>query len=163
MNGENSMIDLHKEYKDFIEWCHKNRHLDLDPRLHWCGGKLGEGGYISHDETRTAFAAWRERAKQSTAILKEVEDYVLANSKIKDLLLEQGLDFNINTIEDLVKVYVSCRQTNQNLVKQLQTLQEDCQKGLQSSIAKQMIENNYVSIEKLKSMTIQEIVWLIGE
>ena len=84
-------------------------------------------------------------------------------SKIKDLLLEQGLDFNINTVEELVNTYVSCRQANQALVKQLQALQEDCQKGLQSSIAKQMIENNYVSIEKLKSMTIQEIVWLIGE
>ena len=85
------------------------------------------------------------------------------SNKIKELLLEQGLDFDINTTEELVDVYVSCRQTNQALVKQLQTLQEDCQRGLQSSIAKQMIEDNYVSIEKLKTMTIQDIVWLIGE
>ena len=84
-------------------------------------------------------------------------------SKIKVLLLEQGLDFNINTVEELVNTYVSCRQANQALVKQLQVLQEDCQKGLQSSIAKQMIDDNYVSIEKLKTMTIQDIVWLIGE
>ena len=84
-------------------------------------------------------------------------------SKIKDLLLEQGLDFNINTVEELVNTYVSCRQANQALVKQLQAFQEDCQKGLQSSIAKQMIDDNYVSIEKLKTMTIQDIVWLIGE
>ena len=85
------------------------------------------------------------------------------STKIKDLLLAQGLDFDINTTEELVDVYVSCRQTNQNLVKQLQALQEDCQKGLQSSIAKQMIENNYISIDKLKTMTMQDIVWLIGE
>ena len=85
------------------------------------------------------------------------------SNKIKELLLEQGLDFDINTVEELVNIYVSCRQTNQALVKQLQALQEDCQKGLQSSVAKQMIEYNYISIEKLKTMTIQEIVWLIGE
>lgn len=85
------------------------------------------------------------------------------STKIKDLLLAQGLDFDINTIEDLVKAYVSCRQTNQNLVKQLQTLQEDCQKGLQSSIAKQMIEDDYISIDKLKGMTIQDVIYLIGE
>ena len=85
------------------------------------------------------------------------------STKIKDLLLEQGLDFNINTMEELVDVYVSCRQTNQNLVKQLQTLQEDCQQGLQSSIANQMIEANYISIDKLKEMTMQDVVYLIGE
>ena len=87
----------------------------------------------------------------------------MANNKIKDLLLAQGLDFDINTKEDLVNTYVSCYQANRALVKQLQTLQEDCQKGLQSSIAKQMIKDNYISVEKLKTMTIQDIVWMIGE
>ena len=83
-------------------------------------------------------------------------------TKIKDLLLAQGLDFDINTRKDLVNTYVSCYQANRALVKQLQTLQEDCQRGLQSSIAKQMIEDNYISIDKLKTITMQDIVWLIG-
>lgn len=157
------MIDLHKEYTDFTEWCRKNKHLDLDSRLHWCSGKLGEGGYISDDTTRIAFAAWREQANKSTVDQEKLEEYVLSNNKIKELLLAQGLDFGISTTEDLVNAYVSCRQTNQNLVKQLQILQEDCQRGLQSSIAEQMIKDNYISIEKLKSMTIQDVIYLIGE
>lgn len=157
------MIDIHKEYADFTEWCRKDKFFDLDSRLHWHAGKIGEGGYISDDKTRAAFAAWKERAKNSAVDQEKLEEYVLSNNKIKELLLAQGLDFGISTTEDLVNAYVSCRQTNQNLVKQLQILQEDCQRGLQSSIAKQMIEDNYVSIEKLKTMTIQDIVWLIGE
>ena len=36
----------------------------------------------------------------------------MAKNKIKDLLLSQGLDFDINTKEDLVNTYVSCYQAN---------------------------------------------------
>lgn len=46
-------------YSDFTKWCRDNPHLDLDSRPHSHGGPIGDGGYISNEKTRVAFAAWR--------------------------------------------------------------------------------------------------------
>jgi len=46
-------------YSDFTKWCRDNPHLDLDSRLHSHSGPIGYGGYISHEKTAVAFAAWR--------------------------------------------------------------------------------------------------------
>ena len=51
-------MDKAVEYKMFCEWCQKNKYLDLDPRLHTHSGDINNGGYISHEKTRAAFAAW---------------------------------------------------------------------------------------------------------
>ena len=50
-------------YSDFKKWCKDNPHLDLDPRPHTHGGAIGDGGYISDEKTRIAFAAWRAAIK----------------------------------------------------------------------------------------------------
>lgn len=55
MNKE-EMIAIYKRFK---KWCEDNPHLDLDPRLHSHNGPIGYGGYISHEKTAVAFAAWR--------------------------------------------------------------------------------------------------------
>ena len=51
--------DMVAMYKRFKKWCEDNPCLDLDPRLHTHSGPIGDGGYISHQKTRVAFAAWR--------------------------------------------------------------------------------------------------------
>jgi len=51
--------DMVAMYKRFKKWCEDNPYLDLDPRLHTHSGPIGDGGYISHEKTRVAFAAWR--------------------------------------------------------------------------------------------------------
>lgn len=51
-----SDIDL---YKSFQEWCDNNPSFDLDARLHTHGGPIEHDGYISHEKTRVAFAAYR--------------------------------------------------------------------------------------------------------
>lgn len=46
-------------YREFCEWCNTVPYLDLDPRLHTHGGRIEDGGYISHRVTAAAFAAWK--------------------------------------------------------------------------------------------------------
>lgn len=50
-------------YSDFTKWCRDNPHLNLDSRPHMHGGAIGDGGYISDEKTRIAFAAWRAAIK----------------------------------------------------------------------------------------------------
>lgn len=62
--------DMITMYKRFKKWCEDNPYLGLDPRLHTHSGPIGEGGYISHEKTAVAFAAWRaalEAAKEEVA------------------------------------------------------------------------------------------------
>ena len=61
------MTNKHREYKDFCDWCAKNKYLDLDPRLHTHSGDIENGGYISDEKTRIAFNAWRGRAEMDCA------------------------------------------------------------------------------------------------
>lgn len=51
--------DMLAAYSDFTKWCRDNPHLDLNSRPHSHGGPIGDGGYISDEKTRVAFAAWR--------------------------------------------------------------------------------------------------------
>lgn len=55
--------DTISAYRDFTEWCKENPSFDLDVRLHTHSGRIGDGGYISDETTRIAFAAWRAAIK----------------------------------------------------------------------------------------------------
>jgi hypothetical protein len=63
--------DMVAMYKRFKKWCEDNPYLDLDPRLHSHSGPIGEGGYISHEKTAVAFAAWRAALQAEVERLRE--------------------------------------------------------------------------------------------
>lgn len=52
-------------YEEFSQWCSENRGMDFDCRLHTHGGRIEDGGYISHEKTRHAFAAYRAGRKMA--------------------------------------------------------------------------------------------------
>lgn len=63
-----------EEYKRFCDWCDANPSFDLDSRLHTSGGTIDNGGYISDEKTRIAFAAWRAAKKALVAAPKYTGD-----------------------------------------------------------------------------------------
>lgn len=63
-----------EEYKRFCDWCDANPSFDLDSRLHTSGGTIDNGGYISDEKTRIAFAAWRAAKKALVAASKYTGD-----------------------------------------------------------------------------------------
>ena len=68
-------------YSDFKKWCKDNPHLNLDSRPHTHGGAIGDGGYISDEKTRIAFAAWRaaikaDRQRRSEPTAAEISDVI---------------------------------------------------------------------------------------
>lgn len=65
-------------YRDFTKWCRDNPHLGLDSRLHSHSGPIGYGGYISHEKTAVAFAAWRAAIEADRARAAEAEHEQLA-------------------------------------------------------------------------------------
>lgn len=62
------------EYRLFSDWCRANPSFDLDSRLHSHGGTIDNGGYISDEKTRIAFAAWRASKKALEAAPKYTGD-----------------------------------------------------------------------------------------
>src|SRR5690554_4134085 len=71
------MSDINRIYKEFEVWCKSNPRYDLDVRLHTHGGPLEHGGYISHEKTRIAFAAYRagrQGAEIKDARIKELRE-----------------------------------------------------------------------------------------
>lgn len=71
------MSDIKSVYEEFGAWCRSNPRFDLDVRLHTHGGPLEHGGYISHEKTRVAFAAYRagkQGVETKDARIKELRE-----------------------------------------------------------------------------------------
>jgi len=92
-------------------------------------------------------------AKTETKIMSLIKDYSLEIAKRNDLF---------ESLEDLINSHRSQRETIRFLIEDLNDLRANLIDDFVTRRAEELLKNNYVSVEQLKTMTLVEVAELIA-
>ena len=97
-------------------------------------------------------------------------DYEVINEAIEETvadfnrrLVDAGVNIELMSLDDLFERFLNIRKDNINLVSQLTVGAEKYRNELRTHYDEKMFEMEYISFEKLRHMSIQEVAYILEE
>lgn len=97
-------------------------------------------------------------------------DYEVINEAVEETvagfnrrLLDAGINIELASLDDLFERFLNIRKDNINLVSQLTVGAAKYRNELRTHYNEKMFEMEYISFEKLRNMTVQDVAYILEE
>ena len=97
-------------------------------------------------------------------------DYEVINEAIEETvadfnrrLVDAGINIELASLDDMFERFLNVRKDNINLISQLTVGVEKYRNDIRAHYDKKMFEVEYISFEKLRNMSLQEIAYILEE